>query len=190
MSQFIEVFLPLLSPSGGLTLGRSEGWCPLLPTAVSLFLSLYTGGSPGRNVLRVIRVTETLASKLPLPRNKYTTNTPKFQSYHKDNGIFPNRFRLATVSPDFTLSELIKQKSPQSTGPDKLPARFLRDEAKVIAKPLTRIINSSIMTDTVSRELKGTQVTPIYKKEEKLNVTNYRLVSILYIVFKILEKAI
>ncbi len=44
------------------------------------------------------------------------------------------------------------------------------------------------MTDTVPRELKAAQVTPIYKKEEKLNVTNYRLVIILYIASKILEK--
>ncbi len=57
------------------------------------------------------------------------TNTPTFQNYYKNNGILPNRFRLTTVSPDFTLRELMTVKINKSTGPDKLPARFLRDGA-------------------------------------------------------------
>ncbi len=135
-------------------------------------------------------VAETLASKLPLPPNKYTTIKPTFQNCYKNNGIFPNRFRLATVSPIFALRELMKLKTNKSTGPDKLPVRFLRDGAKVIAKPLTHIINLSVMTDTVPRELKEALVTPIYKKGDKLNVIIYRPVSILCIVSKILERAI
>ncbi len=130
-------------------------------------------------------VAETLASKLPLPPNKYTTNTQTFQNYYKNNSILPYIFRLATVSPDFTLRELMKLKTNKSTGPDKLPARFLRDGAKVIAKPLTKIINLSIMTDMVPRDLKEALVTPIYKKGDKLIISNYRLVSILRTVSKI-----
>ncbi len=133
-------------------------------------------------------VAETLARKLPVPPNKYTTNTPTFQNYYKDNGIPPNRFRLATVSPEFTLRELMKMEINKSTGPNKLPAKFLRHRTNVIAKPLTHVINLSIMTDTVPRELKEALVTPIYKKGDKLNGTNYGPVGILCTVSKILER--
>ncbi len=113
-------------------------------------------------------VAETLASKLPLPPNKYTTNTPTFQNYYQNNGILPNRFRLETFSLGFALRlrELMKLKTNKSTGPDKLPARFLRDGAKVIAKPLTHIINLSIMTrDRSYGTLGSTGYTYVQKKE-------------------------
>ncbi len=132
----------------------------------------------------------TLAANLPLPPNKYTTDTTTFQNYYINKGILPNSFTLTTTSPDFTLRELMKLKTNRSTGPDKLPTRFLKDGAIAIAEPLTHIINMSIMTNTVPYELKETLVTPIYKKGDKLHVSNYRPVSILCIVSKILERAI
>ncbi len=55
-------------------------------------------------------VAATLASELPSPTNKYTTNTPTFQNY-KDNGIHPSKLKLTTISPDFTLRELKKLKT-------------------------------------------------------------------------------
>ncbi len=46
------------------------------------------------------------------------------------------------------------------------------------------------MTDKVPKGLKEALVTPIHKKGDKLNVSNYRPVSILCVVSKILERAI
>ncbi len=83
-----------------------------------------------------------------MPPNKFSTDTPTFQNYYINKGILPNRFTLTTVSTNFTLWELTKLKTNKSTGPDKLPARFLKDGARIIAGPLTHIINISIMTDT------------------------------------------
>ncbi len=64
------------------------------------------------------------------------------------------------------------------------------DRADIITEPLTYIINLSITTNTVLWALREPLVTPIHKKGNKLNVTNYRLVSILGIASKILERAI
>ncbi len=98
-------------------------------------------------------VAEALARNLPVPPNKFSTDTPTFQNYYTNKGILPNRFTLATVSTEFTLRELTKLKTNKSTEPDKLPAKFLKDGARIIAEPLTHIINISIMTDTVPKEL-------------------------------------
>ncbi len=46
------------------------------------------------------------------------------------------------------------------------------------------------MTNTVPEELKEALVTPLHKKRNKVEVSNYRPVSILYVVSKILERAI
>ncbi len=94
-------------------------------------------------------VAETLARNLPVPPNKFSTDTPTFQNYCTNKGILPNRFTLTKVSTNFTLRELTKLKTNKSTGPDKLPARFLKDGARIKTGPLTHIINISIMTDTV-----------------------------------------
>ncbi len=107
---------------------------------------------------------ETLARNLPVPPNKLSTDRPTFQNYYTHKGILSNRFMLTTVSTNFTLRELTKLKTNKTIGPDKLPARFLKDGVIGIAGPLSHIINISIMTDTVPKELKEALVTPIYKK--------------------------
>ncbi len=155
-------------------------------------------GDPSHDKVRIANyfntffttVAETLARNLPVSPNKFTTGTPTSQNYYTNKGILPNRFTPATVSTDFTLRELTKLKTDKSTGPDKSPARFLKDGAKIIAETLTRIMNISIMTGTVPKELKEALVTPLYKKGDKLTVRNYRPVSILCTVSKILERAI
>ncbi len=101
-----------------------------------------------------------------MPPNKFSTDIPTFQNYYTNKGILPNRFTLVIVPTDFTPRELTKLKTNKSTGPDKLPARFLKDGATIIAEPLSHIINISIMTDTVPKELKETLVTPIYIRKE------------------------
>ncbi len=129
-------------------------------------------GDPSHDKVRIAnyfntfltKVAEKLARNLPMPPNKFSTDTPTFQNYYTNKGLFPSRFTLTTVPTNFTLRELTKFKTNKSTGPDKLPARFLKDGARIIAEPLTHIITISIMTDTVPEELKEALVKPIYKK--------------------------
>ena len=54
--------------------------------------------------------------------------------------------------------------------------------------PITAIINQSIQSGI--DEMKEARVSPIYKKNSPLEVGNYRPVSILCIVSKILERSV
>ncbi len=71
-------------------------------------------GDPSHDKVRVANyfnkffttVAETLARNLPMQPNKFSTDTPTFQNYYTNKGIFPNRFTLTTVSTNFTLREL------------------------------------------------------------------------------------
>ena len=56
--------------------------------------------------------------------------------------------------------------------------------------PITAIINQSIQSGIVPDEMKEARVSPIYKKNSPLEVGNYRPVSILCIVSKILERSV
>jgi hypothetical protein len=78
----------------------------------------------------------------------------------------------------------------KSTGLDNIPARFLRDGAIFLKIPITYIINMSIVDRQVPDELKSARVKPLFKKNCRSEVGNYRPVSILCIVSKILERAV
>ena len=71
-----------------------------------------------------------------------------------------------------------------------LLARFLKDAAPILKVPITFLINLSISEGKVPDELKLAKVKPLFKKNDRLSPENYRPVSILSIVSKLLEKAV
>ena len=78
----------------------------------------------------------------------------------------------------------------KSTGLDEIPARFLKDSAPYIKTHITFLINSSVVNNVVPTDLKSAKVKPLFKKDNRSEVSNYRPVSILSIVSKILERAV
>ena len=75
------------------------------------------------------------------------------------------------------------------TGPNK-SGRFLKDGSKVLAAPIVQICNISIKLSTVPDECKIAKLKPLYKKGKKTDPKNYRPISLLPVISKILEKVI
>ena len=69
-----------------------------------------------------------------------------------------------------------------------MPARFLINSANIICKPLCHIVNLSIQSGEFPCDIKKAKITPIYKKKAKTEAGNYRPVSVLSIISKIIEK--
>ena len=67
---------------------------------------------------------------------------------------------------------------------------ILKDGANELKGVLTYIINLSIDTETILDEMKFAKVKPLFKKGSRLDASNYRTVSILPIISKILERAV
>ena len=76
----------------------------------------------------------------------------------------------------------------KATGLDGLSARFLKISSQTISKPLMKIINLSIQQGQYPSLFKMAKVTPIYKKGSKSDKNNYRPISILPVLSKIIEK--
>ena len=73
---------------------------------------------------------------------------------------------------------------------DEISSRFLKDGAKVLAKPNCDIINVSIKLSTFPDKCKIAKLKPLFKKGSKTHPKNYRPISLLPLISKLIEKAI
>ena len=101
-----------------------------------------------------------------------------------------HRFKLTYVSNIFVLRELKRLKKNKSSGIDELPPRLLKDCQEHIIKPLHHIINLSIKSKTIPSVWKIAKIIPTHKKGSLDDPKNYRPISILPVLSKILERAI
>ena len=74
--------------------------------------------------------------------------------------------------------------------PDKINAKLVKDSTEVICPTLTKIFNRSLQQRIFPEELKTAFVSPIYKNGDKSDCSNYRPISILSTIAKILEKTV
>ena len=87
--------------------------------------------------------------------------------------------------------DLLKCIDPsKSTGPDGVSPRLLREAGASIVPSLTRLINLSLSSATVPDSWKLANVIPLFKKGDHSEVNNYRPVSLLSCVSKLLERVV
>ena len=132
-------------------------------------------------------LTGNLLKKLPKPSNIFNLNSV-FQHY---KGIIQsNSFNLATVSENTILTVLKNTKVSKAAGFDNLSGPFLKDGAKDLAKPISDICNLSITSGKFSDSSKLAKLRPIYKKGSLTEAFNYRPISLLPLISKIIKKVI
>ena len=78
--------------------------------------------------------------------------------------------------------------SNKASGPNSIPYRILLLLKNEISKQLADLFNLSFMTGIFPSVLKTAKVVPVFKKDSKLDYSNYRPISLLSNVEKILEK--
>ncbi|BHF69458.1 hypothetical protein SprV_0301250300 [Sparganum proliferum] len=83
--------------------------------------------------------------------------------------------------------ELKNLKEAKCSGPDNIPAKFLKELANELSKPLAHIFRSSFELGRLPSEWKTANIFPIYKDGARTNANNYRPVSLTSICCKIME---
>ena len=78
----------------------------------------------------------------------------------------------------------------KATGPDGISPKMLREAGETIAKPLTRLINMSFSTTQFPETWELANVLPLFKKNDKTHINNYRPISLLSCVSKIAERVV
>ena len=78
----------------------------------------------------------------------------------------------------------------KAAGIDGLSGTFLKDGAKILSKPITDLINLSISLSAFPDSCKVAKLKPLFKKGSKLEPKNFRPISLLPLISKVLEKVI
>ncbi|MBJ7883201.1 RNA-directed DNA polymerase, partial [Gelidibacter salicanalis] len=75
-------------------------------------------------------------------------------------------------------------------GSDGVPMRAIREGIQVLAEPLTYLVNASITSGIFPHAWKEAKIIPVPKKGDRSLKENYRPISMLPAVSKILEKVV
>ena len=94
-----------------------------------------------------------IQEKLPKAPTKFTSQTTK-NYYAKILRNASNNFELLNVSEEVIKKILLSLDTSKVTGMDQIPAKFLRDGAKVLALSFKNIINLSIKLSNFPEECK------------------------------------
>ena len=78
----------------------------------------------------------------------------------------------------------------KAAGIDDLSGRFLKDGSRVLSKPISELCNLSIKLGSFSDSCKILKLEPLFKKGSKTNPSNYRPISPLPLISKIIKKLI
>ena len=77
----------------------------------------------------------------------------------------------------------------KASGPYSIPSRILKSIEDIVAEPLANIINLSLEEGVFPDRLKIAEVIPVHKKDSRLDYENYRPISLLSNLEKILRKS-
>ena len=100
------------------------------------------------------------------------------------------KFTFSPTSEDEILKLLTDTNPEKAAGIDNLSGRFLKDGAVVLALPISKLCNLSMKRSKFPLDCKIAKLKPLYKKDSKTDPKNYRPVSLLPLVSKVIEKVI
>ena len=122
----------------------------------------------------------------------YADNIPQstkhFSEYLRNKQ--ENSFYFIPTNP-VEISQMIdKLKPKRCSGIDRIPCKLIKELKHELLIPLTIIVNNSLESGTVPEGMKIAKIIPLFKAKNKSELSNYRPISILPSLSKVLEKIV
>ena len=129
-----------------------------------------------------------LLNKLLSPPNKFGKEAVK--KYYENINLDGKSFSFRPTTQASVLKLLEEVNPSKSAGIDNLAGKFLKEGAPALASPITDLCNLSISVSSFPDDCKIAKLKPLYKKEAKTKPKNYRPISLLPLISKVIEKVI
>ena len=133
------------------------------------------------------KIPSDLVEKLPTAKNIFGENS--IEKYYLAMNIPSNSYKFRNGKREEIYNILISIDSNKTYSIDEISGRFLKDGAELLTETLCKIINLSL-DSKFSVMCKTTKVKPFYKKDKNTEHKNYRPVSLLPMLSKIIERVI
>lgn len=127
-------------------------------------------------------VGEKLASELPPPAVPPVVG--------RAGGEARAELRLGPVSEDQVVECVMGMRGGSAPGMDNIYPSTLKSNIKCLVRPLTHIVNISITNGIFPSSFKIAKVIPLYKSKDKSLISNYRPISLLSVVAKVIERCV
>ena len=115
---------------------------------------------------------------------KYKKQITIIESTSKSQQKIPSSY----TKQEMRKSNQLKNLKKKAFGPSSIPTVILKHFRKTISIPLTKLVNLSFDQGKFPSILKIAKVLAIFKKGDKLDANNYRPISLLSNLSKIIEK--
>ena len=125
---------------------------------------------------------ETFTKKSKLPDEKPTLPTLNLTTLQRIETIQTTEEEVCKILKSLDTSK--------ACGPDGVSPKLLKNTACTLALPLKTLFNTSLRTGIFPSKWKRANVSPIHKKNDKQDVNNYRPISLLSCVGKLLERIV
>ena len=144
----------------------------------------YTGEQIANTLAKYFaNVGKTFADKIPKP----TQSISSYLEFLQKNSVS----LFFTPSTKNEIQKLITELPPKrSSGPDNISNVLLKELAPILSEPLSIIVNQSMQTGIFPEIMKMAEVVPLYKGKSRENETNYRPISLLTTMSKVMEKVV
>ena len=117
-------------------------------------------------------------------------NIPSFETYLNSNTSSDPNFHFTPVDKMLVLALIINLPNKTSSGIDNISNKLLKQIKPIIVQPLTLIINQSLASGIYPDKFKISKVTPLHKKDDQTAISNYKPISLLPTMSKIIERVI
>ena len=122
--------------------------------------------------------------------NKYIKHPSILKIKQYFNFKNPTEFSFVPVDKDVIAKEIKNLNTKKAAPQDDIPVKILKLNNDIFSQYLSQIFNESIEAANFPNESKDTDITPVYKKNNRHEKENYRPVSIISVIAKILERCL
>ena len=146
---------------------------------------LKTNNSYTTNNVEIANILNTFFHSVFNPKDSESSTTPPLPLKSTMGEL--SSIQLSQVEVVGVLRNLNSRKA---CGPDNIPNRLLIELAEVISTSLCDVFNMSLALGVVPLQWKMANITPVHKREDPTLATNYRPISLLCTLSKVLERCV